>query len=123
MGLLLVIDDDDQIRRLAKEILVNAGYAVTEARDGQEGLSVCQERSIDLVIMDIFMPNKEGLESIKELRQEFPDIKVLAMSGSVPRFALDVLAVAKKFGAHQILRKPFDVETLLETVKATLSVT
>ncbi len=115
------MDDDDQCRRLLRDLLVNAGYAVEEARDGEEGLARCQEGSIDLVIMDIFMPNKDGLEAIKELRREFSGIKVLAISGGMSRFQVDVLVIAKKFGAHQTIRKPFDSETFLETVKATLS--
>lgn len=120
MGFLLIIDDDEQVRQLIKEILVNAKYAVIEARDGQEGISLCRQGLIDLVVLDIFMPNKEGLETIKELRQEFPDIKVLAMSGGSSRDSLGVLHIAERLGAHQTINKPFDVETFLETIKAIL---
>lgn len=120
MSFLLVVDDDDQVRRLVREMLVHAGHVVAEARDGEDALSQCQDESFDLVIMDIFMPKKEGLEAIKQLRQEFPAIKVLAMSGGVAKFQVDVLGMAKKFGAHQTITKPFDIDTFLKTVHEVL---
>jgi len=120
MASVLVVDDDKQFRRMAKEILVQAGYEAAEAQDGQEALSLCQKGSFDLVIIDIFMPEKDGLEAINELRQDFPDIKVLAISGGVGKFQVDVLAMAKKFGAHQTITKPFDVEAFLNSVHAVL---
>ena len=116
---ILIIDDDHQIRRVLREILENANYSVIEACDGQEGLSTCRKETVDLVITDILMPGKEGLETIRELSQERPTLKVIAMSGGFSGY-FDVLEIAKKFGVTRALYKPFDNEMLLDTVRDVL---
>ena len=121
MESLLIIDDDEQIRLLLKELLVNEGYTVFEAEDGDKGMSLCRMQEIQLVIIDVFMPKKDGLETIRELHDAFPSIKVLAMSGGYFADSIDVLHMAKKLGATQILEKPFALEKFLETVRDILS--
>jgi two-component system chemotaxis response regulator CheY len=123
MPSVLVVDDQDQVRQLIRETLEQAGYEVEEACDGKEGLDRYRVRSTDLVIMDILMPDQDGLETIMTLRQEFPDIRIIAMTGGsdtvgIPNF----LDVAKMLGARRTLPKPFDLKVLLEAVAAELTV-
>ncbi len=81
MARILIIDDDDNIIRLLNRILKNAGYDVIEAVNGREGLKVFKKDQIDLVITDIFMPEKEGMETVVELQMINPEIKIIAISG------------------------------------------
>ena len=123
MPSVLVVDDQDQVRQLIRETLEQAGYEVEEACDGKEGLERYRVRSTDLVIMDILMPDQDGLETIMTLRQEFPDIRIIAMTGGsdtvgIPNF----LEVAKMLGARRTLQKPFELKVLLEAVAAELTV-
>lgn len=121
MPSVLVVDDENQIRRLVRETLEQAGYSVTEARDGQEALQQYRSAPADLVIMDILMPNQDGLETTVSLRREFPDVKVIVMTGGSDMIGiLNFLDVAKMLGAHSTLQKPFEMKTLLETVQAEL---
>ncbi|MEK7350245.1 MAG: response regulator, partial [Nitrospirota bacterium] len=78
MPSILVVDDDDQIRRLIRDTLEEAGYRVTEARNGREAIPQYRLDHADLVIMDILMPGQDGLVTIATLRQDFPDLKVIA---------------------------------------------
>ena len=81
MSSILVVDDEDQIRRLVCETLEQAGYHVTEARDGKEALQQYRQGPADLVIMDILMPNQDGLETTVVLRREYPDVKIIVITG------------------------------------------
>jgi len=101
---------------MLKEALTRAGYEVTEALDGKEGISLYLKEPIDLVITDIVMPNKEGIETIIELRQSFPEVKIIAMSGGGRIIPEDYLYMAKGLGAKRTFAKPFDLEKLLESI-------
>jgi CheY-like chemotaxis protein len=116
MAVILVIDDDAQIRLLLRRILEKEGHRVYDAADGTSGLSLLKRRNMDLVITDIIMPEKEGLETILDIRHEFPDIKIIAISGGGKTGLPDFLPAAKKFGAHYTLSKPFGKNELLEAV-------
>ncbi|MGE0644875.1 MAG: response regulator [Nitrospira sp.] len=117
MPSVLVVDDQDQVRQLIRETLESAGYEVDEARNGKEGLDRYRAKSADLVIMDILMPDQDGLEAIMMLRREFPDSRVIAMTGGSEMIGIvNVLDVAKMLGARQILHKPFELNVLLERV-------
>ena len=94
---ILVIEDDDIVRELIKSILIDAGYDVTSANNGKEGLKSAISNKPDIVITDIFMPEKEGLETIKELRAHYPDIKILAVSGGGQITMENVLKIAGIF--------------------------
>jgi CheY-like chemotaxis protein len=121
MPSILVVDDENQIRRLVREALEQAGYDVTEARDGTEALRQCRLAPADLVIMDILMPNQDGLETTIALRREFPDVKVIVITGGSDMIGiLNFLDVAKMLGAHSTLQKPFEMKSLLDTVHAEL---
>jgi two-component system, chemotaxis family, chemotaxis protein CheY len=121
MSSILVVDDEEQIRRLICQTLERAGYHVTEARDGKEALLLHRLAPADLVIMDILMPDQDGLETTATLRREFPNVKVIAITGGSDMIGiLNFLDVAKMLGAHSTLQKPFEMKTLLDTVQAEL---
>lgn len=121
MPSVLVVDDEDQLRQLIREILEQAGYQVTEARDGKEAVQQYRLAPADVVIMDILMPEQDGLETTSTLRREFPNVKIIAITGSSEMIGiLSFLDVAKMLGAHRALQKPFDMQTLLDTVRAEL---
>jgi PAS domain S-box-containing protein len=117
----LVIDDEAPLRGAIKRVLEQAGYDVVEAADGAAGLRLYREQGADLVIVDIFMPERDGLEFIRALRTEPRQAKVLAMSGGDPTGHLEMLKVAEVFGASRTLSKPVALEELLATVRDLLS--
>jgi DNA-binding response OmpR family regulator len=118
MPRILIIDDEHQVRRWLRTGLESAGYDVEDAPDGVKGLTAFKQRPADLVLTDIYMPEKEGLETIRELRRQNPELKIIAMSGG--GIAGDFLPYAKKLGAVKTIEKPFDTELLLETVREVL---
>ncbi len=122
MPSVLVVDDEDQVRQLIRETLELAGYDVEEACDGKEGLDRYRTKPADLVIMDILMPDQDGLESIMTLHREFPQSRVIAITGGSDTIGiLNFLDVAKMLGARRTLKKPFDVKTLVDVVTEELS--
>ncbi|HYX63240.1 MAG TPA: response regulator [Burkholderiales bacterium] len=118
MSRVLVVDDNADMRELLRVILESAGYSVDLAADGALGLVLLRARSADVVLTDIFMPNQDGIETIACLRSEFPEAKVIAMSGGgrVVK-GKDYLSTAGEIGAHALLRKPFDSEQLLRLLQ------
>src|SRR5579863_1701086 len=109
----LVVDDDATVRELVKALLSQNGYDVREAADGEAALGSLVRDPVEIVLIDILMPRKEGLETIIELKQRFPNLVVLAMSASGTRKGHDFLSIAAKFGADGILQKPFSPDELL----------
>ena len=123
MPSVLVVDDQDQVRQLIRETLEQAGYEVDEARDGKEGIERYRATSPDLVIMDILMPHEDGLAAILTIRRDFPNMRVIAMTGASDTIGvLNFLDVAKMFGASRTLQKPFELKVLLDAVAAELTV-
>jgi CheY-like chemotaxis protein len=115
----LVIDDQAEIRSLLRETLEAAGYEVAVAGDGREGLEIQRRRPADLVITDLFMPVKEGLETIQDLCQLSPRPKIIAMSGG-GGLRLDYLPSAQAFGADRVIGKPFDTDARVAAVREML---
>src|SRR5262245_10101680 len=108
MASILVIDDDVQIQHLIQLTLQAAGHDVRCAGNGVKGLEAHRQQPADVVVCDLFMPEKDGLETIRELRRVSPRLKVIAISGGWARYTqADYLADAKRFGAMSALRKPF----------------
>ena len=118
MAAILVIDDDPDVRELVMTTLKAAGHEVSMATDGRQGFQQFRSNRADLVITDLFMPNQEGLETIKQLRTESPDVRVIAMSGKPTGGTM--LSVAQHLGAVAVLPKPFLPEELLKVVEQAL---
>lgn len=101
--------------------LERAGFQVQEAADGKEALACYRQQPFDLVIMDILMPDQDGLESIIQLRREFPAVKVIAITGGSDMIGvLNFLEVAHMLGARRTLQKPFDLAALVEAAESEL---
>lgn len=118
MEQILVVDDEEILRKMIRETLELKGYKVMEAGNGMEALENYQKHPADLIIIDIIMPEKEGIETIVEFRRTYPDIKIIAMSGA--GFNNPYLTIAKHLGADRILDKPFSSEELTHTVEKLL---
>ena len=116
MSHILVIDDDPTICLLLQRALEPLGHRVTVAHDGQKGLAAHKGAPADLVITDLVMPGMEGIETIRELRRQYPGLKIIAMSGGGRGKATDYLLMARKFGAQRTLAKPFTLQTLTQQV-------
>ena len=116
MPRILIIDDDEQIRLMLKGALEDEGYEVRVTSNGKEGLQCWQNGPFDLVITDLLMPEKEGLETIVELRRESPTTKIIAVSGGFPHNRIDILGIAKKLGAHRTFKKPVPLQDFLKSV-------
>ena len=117
MKRILVIDDDRDVRICILDNLEAAGYSVFGADNGNTGIAIFRSDPVDLVIVDLFMPEKEGIETIIELRRGFPDLKILAISGGIPGYGPDdFLHIAQKLGADGSLDKPFTMQHLLSVI-------
>jgi CheY-like chemotaxis protein len=113
----LVVDDDPSIRALIRLYLEGAGYTVFEAADGRRGVQLLENMAIDLIVLDIFMPEMDGLEVLQLLREQSQGSKVMAISGGSAKIGMDMLSHATYFGADDILEKPFGEMTLLQKVE------
>ena len=121
MAKILIIDDEEIVRFTLREILESDGHEVAEASDGNKGLNAQRADPAELVITDIIMPEKEGVETIIELQKEFPNTKIIAISGGGRMKNMDFLEVAKKFGAHSVMSKPFSAKDLIAQVRACIA--
>jgi DNA-binding NtrC family response regulator len=115
----VIIDDDDAIREYARFILEKEGMRVFEAGDGNRGLAVATAHPPSLIVTDLVMPDKEGIETIREIKTRFPDCGIIAMSGAAKSDTY--LSMAHCLGAHCIVRKPFDREQFIRAVRETLA--
>jgi len=120
MARILIIDDEPQIRSMLRLMLERDGYEVVEAPDGIEGIRAYRQKPADLIITDLIMPNKDGIGMIIDLQKEFPDVKIIAMSGGGLNKPEGYLKGAKKLGAACTLTKPIDREKMLRAVKDTI---
>ncbi len=111
---ILITDDDASVRCLLRQMLERSQYQVLEAADGNEALQRLTESQIDMLITDLVMPGREGLELIRQIRREQPGLKVIAMSG---RFGGSCLKAAELLGAHATLCKPLEIDMVLEAVR------
>jgi len=122
MAYILIIDDDPSLRTTMRRILERGGHLVQEAENGLTGLAAVEADPPDLVVTDLFMPEKEGIETIVELRDRYPHIGVVAVSGALGGDDGGPLLDAELFGADATLAKPFDVQTFLDTVERVLAI-
>lgn len=117
MARILVIDDEPLVREMLRETLRRAGHDAEIAADGREGLTLYHSHPADIVITDIFMPEQEGLETIRDLRRDDPHVKVIAISGGSPLRNANVLEWAAASGADYTFQKPVDRHELLRAVE------
>ncbi len=115
---ILLIDDDPGVLRTIEIILIDLGYRVRTAADGEKGLLLFRADPPDIVITDIIMPGKEGIKTMIEMRRLRPTVRIIAMSGGGPSLKFDLLAMAAKLGADRVLPKPFDGDQLATLVES-----
>jgi CheY-like chemotaxis protein len=116
MQKILIIDDNSAVRATMARILELAGYETITAGDGNEGLIRMRQDQPDLIITDIIMPEKEGIETIRQILIERPGMKIMAVSGGGRHANMDFLEVARKLGAMEVLEKPFEPDDLVNRV-------
>ena len=121
MATILVIDDDPQICDLLEQVLQKEGHSVYSALNGAEGICLYRQHFPALILLDILMPEKEGLETILDLRREFPNVIVIAMSAASEGAKIDLLELAQRLGAQYRMTKPFELKTVIELVNIALS--
>jgi CheY-like chemotaxis protein len=115
---ILVIEDDQEIRHMICDILDEEGYETIQAANGIEGIAMLRKHSeIGLIVTDLLMPRKEGIETITEIRRDFPWLRILAISGGGINMPENYLNLAKAMGANSTLSKPFGKRELLEAVQ------
>jgi DNA-binding NtrC family response regulator len=118
----LIIDDDRAFRSMLRLALELAGHRVQEAADGFQGIRSHRAQPADVILCDLFMPEKEGLETIRDLQSDDAGVKIIAMSGGSPQGPMDFLPLAAQFGAARTLHKPFDLKQLLTAIDDVLSI-
>jgi CheY-like chemotaxis protein len=121
MASILLVDDDEQLRTMLFKVLSRAGYEVRLARDGIEATRSYCGQPADLIITDLIMPEKEGLEMIREIRRDHPQARIIAMSGGGRTGNINCLEVARALGAQSVLEKPFSHQEVLEAVRKVLA--
>lgn len=114
---ILIIDDDYRIRNLFRMWLEREGLEVFEAENGMQGVEIQRREPMDLIICDLIMPVQEGIETITQLKNEFPDIGIIAISGGGKIGPDSYLNVAQHLGAWRVFTKPVDMRRMIETVK------
>jgi DNA-binding response OmpR family regulator len=118
---ILVVDDDASIRRALHLLLSQAGYDVLQASDGLEAVRLWRDRGGDLVITDLHMPEKDGIQTIIELLSHSPGIRIIAMSGGGQTKRLDLLGNFSLLGSVLTIEKPFTIAEMLATVHRALN--
>ena len=121
MAVIVVVDDDPTIQMIAAELLREGNHAVVAAADGDEALRVLAAMKVDLVVMDMLMPNKDGLETIIEARNLYPDLRILAISSGGRVGVGDLLRMARLFGADDTYVKPLRLDTFATTIDRMLA--
>lgn len=117
----LLVDDEDMIRDLFSAILIDAEYDVTCASNGAEAVKILQDKTFDLVITDILMPEKEGVETIMELKKKTPETRIIALSGGGRTKNFMPLKIAARAGADMTLQKPIEPDDLVKAVRKVMA--
>ena len=118
---ILIIDDDAAVSRTLSLILTRAGYQVSTVTSGRKGLELLSQGGFDLVLTDIIMPELDGIEAIRRIRTDHPDLRIIAMSGGGQIDKADFLHMAEALGADRVLEKPVRSERLLELVGSVMA--
>lgn len=117
---ILLVDDEERVLLVLGTICSSEGYKVLKANGGREALDVCREEHVDLVILDIYMPDMNGLDLIRRLRSNFRHTKIIAISGGGAMAGKDVLQLARERGATHTFGKPFQLQKLKEAIQELL---
>jgi CheY-like chemotaxis protein len=120
MASIVLIDDDPALRSVMRRVLERAGHSVADAEDGVKGIALVERVRPDIVITDLVMPEKEGIETILELRDRFQDLPIIAVSGAEGGEVDGPLVDASMFGAAAVLAKPFSISDFIEVVERVL---
>ena len=121
MAKILIIDDDEVMRSLLEDMVTAAGHETTTAETSEEGMKLAGQIEPDVIITDIFMPEEGGFEVIRRVKKTLPRTKIIAISGFDIRQEVDVLALAKQYGADETFQKPVHAQILSETISHLLS--
>lgn len=117
MASVLVVDDVEAMRESLRAALAGAGHQVAVAASGAEALDVLRDRPVDIAVTDIWMPDIDGLKLIKKLREEFPRLRIVAMTGGGPRLTIETAgSLAEVWGAERVFVKPFDEDLLIRLI-------
>lgn len=120
MAVVLIIDDNEMIVESLSVLLENEGYDVLSSSNGKNGLKLLSKNRIDVVITDIIMPDKDGIETIREIKKTYRNTKIIAMSGGGKIAAKKYLTFVKQLGVRHTLSKPFEKEQILSALEAVL---
>lgn len=121
MARILLVDDEVSIRKPLRILLESRGHEVSEAKDGTIAMDMVRENTYDLLVTDVMMPNKGGMESIVEIYQSNKTLPIIVMSGKIPTSAPPIQNLAQQFGVREILQKPFKKSTFLVAVDKALT--
>ncbi|BHH83233.1 response regulator [Desulforhopalus sp. 52FAK] len=114
---ILIIDDDNDIRNLFRMWLERDGFEVYEAENGLDGMKIQREILMDLIVCDLIMPVQEGIETITQIKNEFPGVGIIAISGGGKIGPDSYLSVAEHLGAWRVFTKPVDMRLMIDTIK------
>ncbi len=123
MARILIVDDEELVRAALVLLLERESHELCEASDGVEALVQIRKHPPDLVVIDLFMPDKDGFEVIRDIRDIAPNLKIIAISGGAPIGVWNILQFAANFGADETFAKPIDQDILLSSVSRLLSET
>ncbi len=117
MSRILLVDDHEPVCLSLQTMIRGMGHDTLMATTGRQALALHQQTPVDVLVTDIFMPDMDGYELIQKFRRDYPEVKVVAMSGGIPRApGGPYLEVAERFGAQWLLRKPFSATRLIEVI-------
>ncbi|MBJ7484980.1 response regulator [Brevundimonas sp.] len=119
----LIADDDPTLRAIGAELLSGEGYRVLEAEDGDEALRIVEAEAVDLIVLDMLMPNKDGIETIIELKRRRSGVRILAISSGGSMDVDSLLKPALAFGADRVMSKPLRISTFATTIAEMLAET
>lgn len=117
---ILVIDDDEELCNTIRDFLDSIGYSTDCVTDGDTALKKMGEQKTDLAVVDILMPEKDGVDTIMDIDKNFPDVKIVAISGGGPFDRTELLSMAEVLGADAVMAKPFDFQDLQDTIESIL---
>ena len=123
MPRILIVDDDVRLREATRAVLEEEGHFVIEAGDGAEAVQLHLAERSDVVLCDMFMPGQDGIETIRALRRDFPELRIIAVSGGGYSGSIDVLRMARLIGATQVLSKPYSRALLIEAIDRVMRAT